>query len=231
MGDPEYPPFTRNERATILPVSPRRLPSRHPSVTPLLSIASRLPAVVLCAFAAHAAVYGSVAPGDTGHSYFGWYGPIVTSISTASLVLLPVALAASLGGRPSRLGRVARLVLTGRGGAHGLWRRTAEVAIGSLCFLIAQETLERSVETNTLGPPHFGTFTWLVLVAAVASGAILVALLCRAVDGLVDELLGRSVSRSHATAPIIRRPALAAAGARPRPLAIHGALRAPPVLP
>jgi hypothetical protein len=200
-------------------------------VTRVAAAAGRLPAVVLCALAAHAAVYGSFAPADAEHSYFDWYAPVVTTLSTASLVLLPLALAASIGGRPTGLGRIARLLLAGRSEDYRVGRQVAKLAIGSLCFLVAQETLERSLATDRLSPPHFGPSTWLVLLAAVATAAGLVALVGRAVDGLVEELLGRTAPPRGAPLVVAARHLLVTVGSRPRPLAVHGALRAPPLLP
>jgi hypothetical protein len=190
-----------------------------------------MPAIVLCALAAHAAVYGTFAPEASGHAYFGWYAPAVTALSTVSLVLLPLAFAASVGAAPIRVRRAARRLLAGRAAdLGGTRRRAASLAVGSFGFLVVQETLERSFSTNTFSLPHFGASTWLLLVAAVATAAGLVTLVGRAVDGLVAGLIGLSPRRrSLASAGV--RPRLAARTCRPRPLAIHGALRAPPLLP
>jgi len=150
-------------------VSPRRhRGGRAQASTRILNAADRLPAVVLCALASHAAVYGSFEPNGAAHSYFAWYAPLVTTVSTAALVLLPVALVASLGGRPNRLGGVACRLLGARCEASGVRRRTAQIACGSLSFLVVQEALERSVVTGRLTLPHLGVSSWLVLLAAVA---------------------------------------------------------------
>ena len=211
-------------------VTPRRQPVRRArGVTRLVNAVGRLPAVVLCALAAHAAVYGSFAPEDSGHSYFAWYTPVVTTVSIASLALLPLALVASLGARPSRFGRVVRLLLSARSADHDVRRRAGQLAVASLCFLVAQETLERSLATDGISFPHFGAPTWLVLLAAVTTAAGLVALVGHAVDSLVDDLLGRAVPGGTRPASSLR-PVLVAVCSRPRPLAIHGALRAPPTL-
>jgi hypothetical protein len=211
-------------------VTPRRHPVRRAlGVTRLVDAAGRIPAVVLCALAGHAAVYGSFAPEGSGHSYFAWYTPAVTILSTASLALLPLALAASLTARPSRFGRVVRVLLSTRSADHDVRRRSVELAAGSLCFLVAQETLERSLATHGLSLPHFGPSTWLVLLAAVATAAGLVAFVGRAFGSLVDDLLGRAVPAGSRRATTLR-PVLVAVSSRPRPLAVHGALRAPPTL-
>jgi hypothetical protein len=168
----------------------------------------RLLGSAVCALAAHAVVYGTLWPSDPAHAYFGWYEPL----SLASLAALVALLAVP---------RLRRLVP---------WRTFSvaesarSLAVSSLAFLIAQESVERTVAS---GHPAFAAFTpsqWLLVLLTVAAAALALSFALRAV-------LGRPGS---APAPA---PAVAYSGwsirsfsvRRARPLAERFALRAPPV--
>lgn len=162
-----------------------------------------LPAAV-CALGAHAILYWTFRPGDGLHGYFGWYEPGLAVVSLAALLLL----------RPSWLRTRVPIAETAR-----------RVSTGALLFLLAQESLERSLQS---GQPAFAVLTpsqWLVLLASVAATALALAVALRAGHAVVSLLLRNRPARAR-TVPgwsivtVTRGPA--------RPLALRFALRAPP---
>jgi hypothetical protein len=168
----------------------------------------RFVASAVCALAAHAVVYGTFWPADGAHGYFGWYQPL----SLASLAGLVALLAVP---------RLRRFVPWR---AVSVGESARSLASSSLAFLIAQESLERTLAT---GHPAFAAFTpsqWLLLLLAIAAAALALSFALRAV-------LGRAAStpapdsaasaESWSVRPIGRR--------RSRPLAERFALRAPPM--
>jgi hypothetical protein len=162
-----------------------------------------LPAAV-CALGAHAILYGTFRPGDGIHGYFGWYEPGLAVVSLAALLLL----------RPTWLR--TRLPIG----------ETAQrVSAGAILFLLAQESLERSLQS---GQPAFAVMTpsqWLVLLAGVATTALVLAVALRAGHAVVSLLLRNRPARARtllgwSVVTVTRCPA--------RPLALRFALRAPP---
>jgi hypothetical protein len=165
----------------------------------------RLLSAAVCALGAHAIVYATLRPGDGLHGYLGWYESAVAFASVAALLVV----------RPTRL----------------LTRRPVEeaarrIGVSALLVLLAQESLERSIEA---GRPTFVALTpsqWLLLLFAVAVTALLLAFAFRAGQAVVALLVRKPAPR--------RRTAAAAwsvvtVSARPaRPLALRFALRAPP---
>jgi hypothetical protein len=185
-----------------------------------------LPAVALCALVAHAVVYRSLWPTDGAHAYFGWYAPLVAALSAAALLGLPallvVALRASDG--DARLLRLARLLLP----RHGGRRETVSIAAGALAFLVVQETLERSLQTGQVSPPAFAPAGWLVVCAALACLAACLTWVAGTFAGAVEAFRTRPAALRPDARAALRRDALARAR-RSCPLAVHGALRAPPL--
>jgi len=167
-------------------------------------VPARLLSAAVCALGAHAIVYATFRPGDGLHGYLGWYE---SGLALASVIALLVV-------RPRRL----------------LTRRPVEesarrIAVGALLVLLAQESVERSVEA---GRPTFVSLTpshWLLLLFAVAVTAVLLAFAFRAGQAVVALLVRKAPERRRAVATwsvvtVSPRPA--------RPLAERFALRAPP---
>jgi hypothetical protein len=167
----------------------------------------RLVSAAVCALGAHALVYGAIRPDDGVHGYLGWYEP---ALGVGALVALAVV-------RPAALR--TRLPVAEAARSVGLW---------ALAVLLAQESVERSLEA---GHPIFAAFTpvqWLLLLAGIALSALLLAATLRAGQAVVSFL-----RREHASARVAGPPAwsvVTRAAVRVRPLAGRFALRAPPAL-
>jgi hypothetical protein len=212
----------------------------------MLAVSPRLPAAVvasrrvdfarqslsiaLCALTAHALAYRSVLPEDGAHGYFAWYAPLVAAFSIAALVGATLALAITFtGGARSRPARILGALLPTRSADGPATPAVFRLATGALAFLTVQESLERSLSTGGFQLVSLTPSTLLVLVAGVLLTAGVVVLVERVVSSLAD-----AVRRAPEKA---RRPARArwhvgpiATVERRRPLAVHGALRAPPPL-
>jgi hypothetical protein len=168
-------------------------------------VALRLVPAAVCALGAHALLYGAVRPGDGLHGYFGWYEPALAVVSLAALLML----------RPSSLKTLQPVSETARG-----------LSTTALVFLLAQESLERSLAA---GHPAFTTLTpsqWLVLLAGIGATALVLAFGLRAGQAFVALLQRRDASLELASA---RWSVVVDAGRRLRPLASRSALRAPPL--
>jgi len=163
-----------------------------------------LPAAV-CALGAHALLYGTFRPGDGLHGYFGWYEPALAVASLAALVLL----------RPAWLRTRLPIGETVR-----------RLSTAALLVLLAQESLERSLQS---GHPVFAVLTpsqWLVLLAGLAATALALAVALRAGHVVVSLLRGDRPARPRVAmgwsiVTVTLGPA--------RPLAQRFALRAPPL--
>jgi hypothetical protein len=164
-----------------------------------------LPAAV-CALGAHGLLYGTFRPADGVHGYFGWYQPTLAVLSLSALLLLrPACLRTRL-----PVGETAR-----------------RLSAAALVLFLAQESLERSLQS---GQPAFAVLTpsqWLALLAGIAASALALAFALRAGQVLVDRLTCERRIRTRAVAAwsvvtVSRRVA--------RPLAERFALRAPPLL-
>jgi hypothetical protein len=186
-------------------------------------------AVTACALAAHAVAYRSVFPDDPAHRYLAWYAPLVAVISIASLVAVTLALTCALVfGPESRFSRALESVLPTPAPRGSSAPAIFHLASAALVFLAAQESLERSLAAQRLQLVSFRPTTLAVLVAIVLASASVVALLERVVSTFAEILF-------HVE-PVVRRrsgcarwrPALFAART-PRPLSVHGGLRAPPL--
>jgi hypothetical protein len=164
-----------------------------------------IPAAV-CALGAHALLYGTVRPGDGLHGYFGWYEPGLAVLALAALVFA----------RPSRLRVTLPLGETVR-----RWSTTAIVV------LLAQESLERTLQA---GQPSFASLTpsqWLVLLVGIAATALVLAFALRAGQVVLGLLRGGVRTTRRVAVP--RWNVVVALSGRPRPLAERFALRAPPL--
>jgi hypothetical protein len=189
----------------------------------------RLVAVILCAAAAHAVAYGSLWPTDGVHGYFMWYAPLAAGVSAISLLGLPLALAIGLAtGRNNWFVCTAKWMLPARRPNRRVSGEAGGLASAALVFLLAQESLERSLEAGRFEIQSFSVQRWLALAATLL------------VVGLVIALIERGISSLATVFGARRRPgALADAGDRLRaeaefvarrvcPLALHAGLRAPP---
>jgi hypothetical protein len=169
----------------------------------------RLVASAVCALAAHAVVYGTLSPADGAHRYFGWYQPLSLACLAALVALLAVPrLRSFVPWRPVSVSATAR-----------------SLAASSLAFLVAQESLERTLSSGHAAFVAFTPSQWLLVLLAVAAAALALSFALRAV-------LGRAAATS-APAPIssaVSWSVRSMGRRRPRPLADRFALRAPPVV-
>jgi hypothetical protein len=185
-----------------------------------------LPAAVI-ALAAHAAAYGSLLPADGRHGPLALEEAIVAAASLATAVAVAVVLAGAVlrpGGRSQALLRA----LVARRSADPASAVAARLAAQGLALLLVQETAERSLAE---GAPATAAMPPAPLLAAIVTAvgvATLLALGARAGRRLVLRLDRRPAPRApRRSAPRGRRrvgPRLR----RPAPLAVAGALRAPP---
>ena len=183
--------------------------------------------VAVCALATHALVYRTLWPNDGVHRYFGWYEPVVTVVSLASLVgllgFVAVAWAARLRGRP--------LYVAARVHPAPIGATARSVGAWSLAFLLIQESVERSLET---GQPALQVFTpseWLVLFAGLAATSLLLAVGVRIARTVLDRALGSTAVRRRRRRVALGWSVVTCSRRRLRPLAERFALRAPPLAP
>jgi len=164
----------------------------------------RLIPAAVCALGAHALLYGTFRPGDGLHAYFGWYEPALAVVSLAALLVL----------RPACLRTRVPIGDTAR-----------SLSTTTLFVLLAQESLERTLQS---GHPAFAAMTpsqWLVLLLGVAATALLLAFALRA-GQVVMGLLHRARTRRM---PLVAHWSVVTFHRGPaRPLAQRFALRAPP---
>ncbi len=190
----------------------------------------RVPAVVLCALVAHAAVYRSFWPKGGDHGYLIWYSPLVGVLSGLAIVALPLLLAVGVAGRrrSPALNAVASVFVRALPDSDPVAGMFALVS-QALVFLFVQESLERSLVLHQAAVASFPPSAWSILLCAVVAVATLVGWLGRAVSSLVEGILKRA--RLFAPPTVrgrqVRHPAQV--GRRFHPLAVHGGLRAPPV--
>jgi hypothetical protein len=166
----------------------------------------RLLTAAVCALGAHALLYGTFRPGDGLHGYFGWYEPALSLAALVSLLLL----------RPACL----RM-------RYPIGETTRRLSVTALFVLLAQESLERSLQA---GHPAFAALTpsqLLVLLAGIAAAALALAVALRA-GHVVAALLVRS--RTFRRRTLARWSVVTVRRRRARPLASQFALRAPPLL-
>jgi hypothetical protein len=167
----------------------------------------RLIPAAICALGAHALLYGSFRPNDGLHGYLGWYEPVLAVAAIAAVVLV----------RPASLRSRLPIADTARG-----------LATWALLIVLAQESLERSVQ---VGHPAVAALTpsgWLVLVIGVTATAFALALALRA--GQVVFSLFTDGTATRRLPLLVRWKTAAVALPTARPLAGNVALRAPPAL-
>jgi hypothetical protein len=188
-------------------------------------------AVTVCALAAHAVAYGSLVPQDGEHRYFGWYAPLVATLSATALLGVLLALTIALVvGPSSRAAAVVRSILPARSSDGSAVAGLFSLASAALVFLAVQESLERSLAANRLQLVSFAPGTLALLVGIVVLAAGVVVAVQRLVSSLAEVVLRPERPRRSraAAAPARRRGVLLAL--RPRsPLAVHAGLRAPPL--
>jgi hypothetical protein len=164
----------------------------------------RLIPAAVCALGAHAILYGTFRPGDGLHGYFGWYEPALAVLALAALLVLrPASLRTRL-----PIGETAR-----------------RISMTTLFVLLAQESLERTLQS---GHPAVAALTpsqLLVLLLGVVATAVLLAFALRAGQVVIALLRGGRRPRLL----IVARWSIVTLRRGPaRPLALRFALRAPP---
>ena len=167
---------------------------------------TRLIPAAVCALGAHALLYGSFRPADGLHGYLGWYEPAVALLAIAAVLLT----------RPAAWRSRLPVGETARG-----------FATWALFVVLAQESLERSLQ---VGHPAVAAMTpsgWLVLVAGLAATALVLALALRAGQAVYAFFTDVRVRRSPL---LVGNAAVAVVLPNARPLAGNVALRAPPAL-
>jgi hypothetical protein len=192
----------------------------------------RPPAVVLAALgalAAHAAVYGTLMPAGGAHGYFAWYEPAVTGLGAlAALVALALCLlAVSPRGRPAARW-LARMISPAPPDCSVAERASALTA-GSLAWLLAQESLERSVAAGRPAVAWLEPSALLVALVAAATVAVLVAAGERLTAAVAQRILAPR-PRPRRVAARARRRVTAPVVSRLSPLATCRGLRAPPLV-
>ncbi len=191
----------------------------------LVRVVRTLPAAVLCALAAHAAVYRSFWPSDGVHGYFGWYEPAVGAASLASVIgLIAFLLFARLARSCGRSLRVTPALAP-----VPLARRVRSLAASAVVLLVVQETLERSVPAGRLVVASFWPSQWLTLLASAALAALVLVLALRLAEVAVRAVLRPArvlglACGSGGWSVVCGRVV------RLRPLAVCCGLRAPPLL-
>jgi len=186
-------------------------------------------AITLCALTAHAVAYGSLVPGDGTHGYFTWYAPLIGAASLAAFLgtMLALGLALVRGPASTAASALESVLPQSAGDAFpvGLFR----LASAALVFLAVQESLERSLASGQVALVSFAPSTLAVLVAVVVLTAGAIVLVARLVSSLAEGVLrGRRAARVRST--LTRWQPGAVTRRALRPLAIHGGLRAPPLL-
>jgi len=139
------------------------------------------------------------------HGYFGWYEPALALAALATLVLV----------RPTWLRTRTPIGETAR-----------RISTAALVLLLAQETVERSLEA---GRPSFAALTpsqLLVLLVGIVASALLLAVTLRAGQAVAGRLLRRPAPRLRTA---VRWSVVTVRCRRTRPLAGRFALRAPPL--
>lgn len=183
---------------------------------------------LVCALAAHGALYRSFLPSDGVHGYFAWYEPLVGALSVAAIATVAVLFMAALAGRrPRVLAWIAGRDTERSSTLPDQSLRLASVALG---VLLVQETVERSVGAGSPTVPMLTPTAWLSVLVALALVAAMLVFATRSCAVLLEHVLA-----APPPAPVL----LAAPGAPPRaavpcarlsPLASSRALRAPPLL-
>jgi len=165
----------------------------------------RLLSAAICALGAHALLYGSFSPADGVHGYLGWYEPALALAAITAVVIV----------RPERLRTQLPLADVVR-----------SLSLPALAIVLAQESLERSVQ---VGHPAVVSMTpsgWLVLIAGVVATALVLGLALRAGQAV----LAFFARRARFGRVVVQRVASRIAQLAARPLAGNVSLRGPPAV-
>jgi hypothetical protein len=195
------------------------------AVSGLVSAGRWFVASMMCALVAHAALYASLAPGDGLHSYFAWYEPLVTVASVCSLL----AIVASGVFARRRVSRLIGVLLPARA-TRFQSRTVAGLAVGALAFLMAQESLERSVDAGAFTLATFGVATWPVLVAALGLSAAAVLAIGRTAVVLSEPPVRERPSGRRRVGILLGPGRSLVPAAKTALLGRHAGLRAPPLV-
>jgi hypothetical protein len=182
-------------------------------------------ASMMCALVAHVALYESLLPGDGEHSYLTWYAPLVTAASACSVVAI---VAGGLFAR-SRVACVIAILLPARTTRFRA-RTVGGLAFGALAFLVAQESLERSVDAGAFTLATFDVSTWPVLVAALGLSAAAVLAIGRTAVVLSEPLRCESPADRVLVGMLLSPGRASDATPKAAPLGRHAGLRAPPLI-
>jgi hypothetical protein len=169
-------------------------------------VPKRLIPAAICALGAHALLYGSFRPDDGLHGYVGWYEPALAIAALAAVVLI----------RPASWRTRLPIAETAR-----------SLATLALVIVLAQESLERSLQVGSPAVAELTPSGWLVLIVGVGATALVVALAMRA--GQIAYSLF-TFRRARRVQVVGRRIAVAITLPAARPLAGNVALRGPPAL-
>ena len=184
-----------------------------------------LVASMMCALVAHVAVYQSLLPVGPQHAYFAWYAPIVAGASVASVLAIVV------GGLVSGSGaaRIVGTLLPPR--ATRVESRTiGGLALAALAFLVAQESLERSLEAGAFTVATFDMSTWPMLVAVLALCATAVLAIGRTAVALSNPVAGKVPARRRRSRMLPGPAHTVDLAPHAAPLGRHAGLRAPPLV-
>jgi hypothetical protein len=190
----------------------------------------RLAPVAVCALVAHAALYGAWRPVDAGHAYLGWYEPVVLGLALAAAALLAAALglAALSLWRPS-LARGPAALVDALGSAGRPGSSAMRLVPWGAAWLLAQETLERSLTSGGPAPAALDAAAWLLALGALTACAYALEWLAYWSRRLVRGALGQGDGRRVGGGAAARAVAPAAVDLRRRsPMAERRGLRAPP---
>lgn len=185
-----------------------------------IGVLGRILAAAVCALAGHIELYQTVLPTDEVHGYLSWYEPAIAGLSLAAVVGLVGLVLFGLLHRDFRLPWLRA--------DRSFDQSAIRLAMSGLAFLLVQETIEHSVAAHSLSLVSVADGRWFAVLVVVTASAAALAFLARLGRRAVRALLAekrlrperRIVAPAWSTAPRERR--------RSRPLALHGALRAPP---
>jgi hypothetical protein len=169
--------------------------------------------------------YGTFWPSGPAHGYFGWYEPLLGSVSLACVIAVTTLLVLGFAGSV----RAKRLMRRVAPSAVRPLREAHRLALTSLTILLVQETLEASLSSGRFVLGGFSgaslllllTFLWLVAFA-LALAARTYAALARAAS---------QPPREASAVVVVPRPSFRVVLRPARPLAARRGLRAPPLLP
>jgi hypothetical protein len=179
----------------------------------------RFLAVAVCALAGHVMLYQAVLPSDEAHGYLSWYEPAIAGLSLAAVAGLAGLVLYGLVRRDFRLPL--------RNGPS-FDRSATRLAVAGVAFLLVQETIEHSVADHSLSVVSVADGRWLAALVVVAVAAAALAFLARLGERAVRALFADRQPRAERVVPEVASAGAPGQRRRSRPLAHHGALRAPP---